>query len=202
MLFGALGGRILDTAWRRGWIDETFARLVTPGLAVLTFVTAHLLDQNGFVAVYVAGLTLAVRAPDFRERLREFGEADGTQFSLFVFLLFGFAMVPAALPYWDLPALGYALLSLTLVRMVPVWISLLGSGLGLAGTLFLGWSGPRGIASVLYLAIVVQRFGMAGHERVFSVIVLTVLLSVLLHGLSAAPLSATYAARVRRTAEG
>jgi sodium/hydrogen antiporter len=191
-LFGWLGGRLIDAAWTRGWIDETFARLVSPGLAILTFTVAHLLDKNGFVAAYVAGLTLAVRSAGLRERLYEFGEADGTQFSLFVFLLFGMVMVPSAWRHWDAAMLAYALVSLTVVRMVPVWLSLQGSGLGVRSVLFVGWSGPRGIASVLYLALVVQQFGSERHVEVFSVIVLTVLLSVLLHGLSAAPLSAAY----------
>jgi len=75
---------------------------------------------------------------------------------------------------------------------VPVWLSLLGSGLDARSVLFVGWSGPRGIASVLYLALVVQRFGTEHHAQVFALIVLTVLLSVVLHGLSAAPLSAAY----------
>jgi NhaP-type Na+/H+ or K+/H+ antiporter len=192
VLFGRLGGRLVDAAWKRGWIDETFARLLGPGLAILTFTAAYFVDANGFVAAYVAGLMLAVRAPELRERLREFGEADGTQFSLFVFLLFGMVMVPMAWPYWDGAMLAYAALSLTAVRMVPVWLSLLGTGLGGKAALFVGWSGPRGIASVLYLAIVVQRFGLERNETVFAVIVLTVLLSVLLHGLTAAPLSAAY----------
>jgi NhaP-type Na+/H+ or K+/H+ antiporter len=191
-LFGWVGGRLIDAAWERGWIDETFARLVSPGLAVLTFTVAHLLDRNGFVAAYLAGLTLAVRSAGLRERLHQFGEADGTQFSLFVFLLFGMVMVPSAWPHWNAAMLAYALVSLTVVRMVPVWLSLLGSGLGVKSVLFVGWSGPRGIASVLYLALVVQQFGTEQHVQVFSVIVLTVLLSVLLHGLSAAPISAAY----------
>ena len=191
-LFGWVGGRLIDAAWRHGWIDETFARLLSPGLAVLTFTGAHLLDKNGFVAAYIAGLTLAVRSPGLRERLHTFGEADGTQFSLFVFLLFGMVMVPSAWRHWDAAMLAYALVSLTVVRMVPVWLSLLGSGLGAKSVLFIGWSGPRGIASVLYLALVMQQFGSEHNVEVFSVIVLTVLLSVFLHGLSAAPLSAAY----------
>ena len=195
VLFGWLGGRLVDGAWRRGWIDETFARLVGPGLAILTFTAAHLTDKNGFVAAYAAGLMLAVRSPELRERLHEFGEADGTQFSLFVFLLFGLVMVPMAWPYWDASMVAYALLSLTLVRMVPVGLSLLGTGLDARSVLFVGWSGPRGIASVLYLALVVQQFGVERHTTVFAVIVLTVLLSVVLHGLSAAPLSAAYGRR-------
>jgi NhaP-type Na+/H+ or K+/H+ antiporter len=190
--FGWAGGRLVDAAWKRGWIDETFARLIGPGLALLTFTAAHFLDKNGFVAAYVAGVTLAVRSRDLRERLSEFGEADGTQFSLFVFLLFGMTMVPLAWPHWDATMLAYALLSLTAVRMLPVWLSLRGTGLDTASALFVGWSGPRGIASVLYLALVVQRFGLENHATVFAVIVLTVLASVLLHGLSAAPLSAAY----------
>ena len=197
VLFGWLGGRLVDGAWRRGWIDETFARLVGPGLAILTFTAAHLTDKNGFVAAYAAGLMLAVRSPKLRERLHEFGEADGTQFSLFVFLLFGLVMVPMAWPYWDASMVAYALLSLTLVRMVPVGLSLLGTGLDARSVLFVGWSGPRGIASVLYLALVVQQFGVERHTTVFAVIVLTVLLSVVLHGLSAAPLSAAYGRRQR-----
>jgi len=194
-LVGRLAGPLLDAAWRRRWIDETYARLLTPGLALLAFVVAHAMDKNGFVAAYFAGLTLAVSTPELRERLSEFGEADGTQFSLFVFLLFGFAFVPAAAPHWDVAAVVYALGSLTLVRMLPVWLCLAGSGLPPATKLFMGWSGPRGIASVLYVAIVVQQFGLAGHERVFAVVVLTVLASVLLHGVTAAPLSALYARR-------
>jgi NhaP-type Na+/H+ or K+/H+ antiporter len=194
-LVGRLAGPLLDAAWRRRWIDETYARLLTPGLALLAFVVAHGMDKNGFVAAYFAGLTLAVSTPELRERLSEFGEADGTQFSLFVFLLFGFAFVPAAAPHWDVAAVVYALGSLTLVRMLPVWLCLAGSGLPAATKLFMGWSGPRGIASVLYVAIVVQQFGLAGHERVFAVVVLTVLASVLLHGVTAAPLSALYARR-------
>ena len=194
-LFGWVGGRLIDAAWKRGWIDETFARLVSPGLAIFTFAVAHMLDRNGFVAAYLAGLALAVSSPELRERVHQFGEADGTQFSLLVFLLFGLVMVPSAWRHWDAAMLAFAMISLTVVRMVPVWLSLLGSGLDVKSVLFVGWSGPRGIASVLYLALVVQRFGTEDHVQVvqvFAVIVLTVLLSVLLHGLSAAPLSAAY----------
>jgi NhaP-type Na+/H+ or K+/H+ antiporter len=191
-LFGAIAGRSLDAAWVRGWVEETYARLLTPGLALLAFVVAHALDKNGFVAAYVAGLALAVKSPRLRERLHAFGEADGTQFSLFVFLLFGFAFLPAAIPHWGAQSLAYALASLTVVRMLPVAVALLGTRLPPATVLFVGWSGPRGIASVLYLALVVDRFGFADHERVFAVVVLTVLLSVLLHGMTAAPLASRF----------
>ncbi len=172
--------------------NETFIRLVAPGLAIFTFSSANLLELNGFVAAYFAGLLLGVRETAFRDRLREFGEADGTQFSLFVFLVFGVMMLPIAAPFWDWRAVVYALASLTLVRMLPSAISLIGAGLDRTTIAFIGWSGPRGIASVLYLSLVIDRFGFQGQERIFSVIVLTVLLSVLLHGATAAPSAALY----------
>lgn len=191
-IIGRFAGRGLDFAWRREWINETFIRLVAPGLAIFTFSSANLLELNGFVAAYFAGLLLGVREPAFRHRLREFGEADGTQFSLFVFLVFGVMMLPIAAPFWDWRAVVYALASLTLVRMLPSAISLIGAGLDRATVAFIGWSGPRGIASVLYLSLVIDRFGFQGQERIFSVIVLTVLLSILLHGATAAPSATLY----------
>jgi hypothetical protein len=92
-----------------------------------------------------AGFT---RAPD---RVRRRG---GAPFSLFVFVLFGFALVPAALPHPDARALLYAVRRLTVVRLLPVWLALTGSA-SAATRLFVGWTGPRGIASVLYLALLV-----------------------------------------------
>jgi sodium/hydrogen antiporter len=173
-------------------MDETFARLVSPGLAILAFSSANLMNLNGFVAAYLAGLTLGVREDAFRERLHAFGEANGVQFSLFVFLLFGLSFIPAAIPHWNGTILLYALLSLTLVRLLPVALSLVGTGLDRVTIAFIGWSGPRGIASVLYLALVIDRFGLGGHETLFATIVLTVLLSIFLHGMSAAPLARAY----------
>lgn len=199
---GRVGGKALDAAWRRGWMNETFIRLVAPGLAVLTFSSANLLNLNGFVAAYFAGLLLGARDDAFRAKLREFGEADGAQFSLFVFLLFGLMMLPIAAPLWDGRAVLYALASLTLVRMLPTAISLIGTRLDAMTVAFIGWSGPRGIASVLYLSLVIDRFGFVGQEQVFAVVVLTVLLSILLHGATAAPSAALYHRREGRQGGG
>lgn len=189
-IIGRVGGRSLDAAWQQGWMNETFIRLVAPGLAVFTFSSANLLSLNGFVAAYFAGLMLGARDDQFRAQLREFGEADGAQFSLFVFLIFGLMMLPIAAPLWDWRTLLYALASLSVVRMLPTAISLLGSRLDAATVAFVGWSGPRGIASVLYLSLVIDHFGFQGQERIFAVIVLTVLLSIVLHGATAAPSAA------------
>jgi NhaP-type Na+/H+ or K+/H+ antiporter len=190
-----IGGRLVEAAWRRGWMEHTYARLASSGLALLAFSGANLADGNGFVAAYLGGLVLAVRDEGLRERMRAFAEADGTQFMLLVFLLFGLAIVPAAAPHWTLAHLAYAVLSLTVVRMVPVALSLLGSGLDRTSMAFIGWFGPRGIASVLYLTLVLDRLGAAGQEEMVAVVSLTVLLSILAHGVSATPLATAYGRR-------
>jgi len=101
-------------------------------------------------------------------------------------------MVPSAVEHWDGRAWLYAILSLTVIRMLPVAISLLGKGIDFGTLCFVGWFGPRGIASVLYLLLVVNELGVQGYEQILSIIVLTVLLSVFLHGVSAVPLSNRY----------
>ncbi len=182
----------MDEASSRGWMQPTFQRLVAGSLAVIAFAGAEFFHGNGFIAAYCAGLFLGTQTHAVRERIQEFGEAEGQQLSLFVFLIFGMAMVPAMVNYWDIEALCYAILSLTAIRMLPVILCLQGAGLDGPGKWFIGWFGPRGIASVLYSLMAVDKLGITGYERGFAVITLTVLLSIFLHGLSAVPLTACY----------
>jgi NhaP-type Na+/H+ or K+/H+ antiporter len=193
-LVGWLGGRLVDQASKSGWMNPTFQRLAAWSLAVLSFALAEIFHGNGFIAAFFGGLMLGTHTPIVRERIQEFGEAEGQQLALFVFLIFGLAAVPAAAKYWDWLAWLYAILSLTVIRMVPVAVCLKGTQLDWRSVGLIGWFGPRGIASVLYLLIVLNELGFAGHERIMSVIVLTVLLSVFLHGMTAVPLSRLYAA--------
>jgi len=193
-LVGWLGGRLVDKASKVGWMNPTFQRLTAWSLAVLAFAMAEIFHGNGFIAAFFGGLMLGAHTPIVRERIQEFGEAEGQQLALFVFLIFGLVAVPAVASYWDAQAWLYAILSLTVIRMLPVAVCLMGTRLGWRSIGLIGWFGPRGIASVLYLLMVVNELGLAGYERILSVIVLTVLLSVFLHGISAVPLSRLYAA--------
>jgi len=135
---------------------------------------------------------LGARTHEVRERIQEFAEAEGQQKALYIFLLLGLVLVPAVLPHWDTRAWLYALLSLTVIRMLPVAVSLIGTRFDWQTVSFIGWFGPRGIASILYLLIVIGKLGTKGLEYMISVVVLTVLLSVFLHGISAIPLSQLY----------
>jgi sodium/hydrogen antiporter len=189
---GWLGGYLVDKASQREWMNSTFQRLTSICLAILAFALAEMVHGNGFIAAYFAGLLLGTTTPEIRERIHEFGEAESQALQLSIFLLLGMILVPFSYPYWDWHAWVYAILSLSVIRMIPVAISLLGTKLSWGTIGFIGWFGPRGIASILYLLLVVIELGTKGLDRMISVIVLTVILSIFLHGISANPLSKLY----------
>ena len=191
---GYVGGKLIEQMSSRGWMEETFQRLSVLPLAILAYAFAESVGGNGFISAFAAGIGLRIGATSvqIRHRMQEFGETEGTQLILVVFLIFGLALVPALVPYWGWRELFYALASLTVLRMVPVAISMIGGKLDWKTVAFIGWFGPRGIASVLYLLMALSAIGFAGHERIMSVIVLTVAISVYAHGISAVPLSKRY----------
>ncbi len=191
-LVGWAGGRLIEKVSARGWMSPVFQRMSSISLAVLAFALAELVHGNGFIAAFVGGVMLGVRTEAIRERIQEFSEAEGQQLSLFIFLILGMVGVPIFYQYWDVAAVVYALLSLTLIRMLPIALSLIGSGVDWTTRWFIGWFGPRGIASVLYLLMVIGELSINGLEYALSVIGLVILLSVLLHGISAVPLVKRY----------
>jgi NhaP-type Na+/H+ or K+/H+ antiporter len=191
---GWIGGKLMQKTAEKGWTEETFQRLSALPMAIMAFAFAESVEGNGFIAAFVAGLglTTALTSKEVRHQVQEFGETEGMQLILVVFMIFGLAMVPAAVPHWGARELLYALASLTVLRMVPVAISLAGAKLDWQTITFVGWFGPRGIASVLYLLMAVAALGIEGYEQVMSVIVLTIAISVYAHGISATPLSERY----------
>jgi sodium/hydrogen antiporter len=188
-LMGWLGGKLVELSSKRGWMNHTFQQLASIALAILSYSLAEMVHGNGFMAAYFAGMLLGTQSVAIRERIRHFGEAESQAMVLFIFLLFGMILVPISFPWWDWRALVYALLSLTVIRIIPVVISLRGTELTKQTKWFIGWFGPRGIASVLYLLMMVLKLGTEGYERIISVISLTVLLSIFLHGITAVPLA-------------
>lgn len=196
LIVGLAGGWLIQKMSERGWMEATFQRLSALPLAILAFAFAEMVGGNGFISAFVAGLglTIAITSDPVRHQIQEFGETEGTQLILVVFLIFGLVMIPIASDYWGWQELAYALASLTVIRMLPVAISMIGTGFDWRTVAFIGWFGPRGIASVLYLLMAVAAIGFVGYERIMSVIVLTVTISVYAHGISALPLSRRYGA--------
>ena len=189
---GFVGGRVVAWGTQSGWINSAFQRIAGLGLALLAFGAAESVGGNGFIAAFVAGLTLGNTARGVCECLYEFGEAEGQLLTLLVFFAFGAAMLPAVLPHATGGAILYALLSLTVVRMVPVALSLLGTGLRPASMAFLGWFGPRGLASILFALLVVEEDRLESGPFLLAVVAVTVLGSTLLHGFTAYPIARRY----------
>ena len=196
-MVGIIGGKLIDWASKKDWMNSTFQRLSSLSIALMAFSLAEMVHGNGFIAAYFAGLLLGTTTVEIRKKIHDFGEAESQALVLIIFLLLGMIMVPFSYPYWNIQTWIYALLSLTVIRMIPVTISLIGTKLPWASVGFIGWFGPRGIASVLYLLLVIINLGIKGYEQMISVIVLTVILSIVLHGISAVPFSKMLGKSVR-----
>ncbi|NQV24680.1 MAG: cation:proton antiporter, partial [Rhodopirellula sp.] len=194
LLVGWAGARLLDWGVSEGWINEPFERLSSLALAFLAFAGAELVGGNGFIAAFVAGLTLGNVARNVCETLYEFGETEGQLLTLGVFMLFGAVIVPEVIEHATPAAAFYALCSLTLVRALPVAIALAGTHVSPAAVLFVGWFGPRGLASILFVLVVVEEGRLAAGDLLESVVMLTVLSSALLHGATAYPFAKRFGA--------
>lgn len=156
------------------------------GLAGLAYLGAELTGGNGFLAAFAAGLAFGWRLPtETVEKASNFAMTEGSILTNLTFLLFGMAMLPQALQAPALPALLYAALSLTVIRIVPVFVAMLGTGTDTRAKLFVGWFGPRGLASVLYLILVVDQSGFDVAQAITNIAVFAILLSVILHGATA-----------------
>jgi sodium/hydrogen antiporter len=194
-VLGALGGMLLRSAGRRGWGSEEFAGPSVLALALLAYLCTTLVGANGFVAGFAAGSAFGAFAGRGEEREVYYVEQTCGLASMICWLLFGAIGVPTIAESWNWRILLYALLSLTLIRMLPVALSLLGARLDWATVLFIGWFGPRGLASIVFALLALEDLhGVPGPiDEVVATIGLTVLLSVLLHGLTALPLAGRYA---------
>ncbi len=188
---GLAGGGALRWARRRGWAADDFVGIAVLALALVAYAAALALHGNGFIAAFCAGLAFGAAAGPRAPAELVFLEQAGSLVSLLVWFAFGALAIPIVLDQADLVIVAYAILSLTLVRMVPVALACLGAGLDRKTVLFVGWFGPRGLASLVFALLALEELGSAA-DVVVAVIGVTVLMSVLAHGLSAGPLAARY----------
>jgi NhaP-type Na+/H+ or K+/H+ antiporter len=199
---GYFGGKVVQRASASGWMNHSFQQLAGLALALLAFAGADALGGNGFIATFVAGLTLGNSSRSVCGCLHEFMEVEGQLLILMTFSLFGAVLVGPSIQYWNGEVALYALLSLTVVRMLPVALGLAGAGLRPTSLVFLGWFGPRGLASILFGLLILESSAIPHREEIFAAVILTVLMSVLLHGASAAPLARRYGLHIEAQKEG
>jgi len=204
ILVGVVGGWLLGRERRVGWASESFVPIAIFGLAALSFVAAHELGVNGFVAAFAGGLAYGAvsrEAPERAERSMAFVALGGELLSLLLWFLFG-AFLIHVLDAAPTGIVLYAVLSLTVVRMVPVALACLGSKLHRSTVAFVGWFGPRGLASVVFGLLAFDELGHHGEGEVaLGAIAATVLASVVLHGLTAGPLVTRYSRRAEALAD-
>lgn len=198
VLVGLLGGAALRSSERRGWSSEASRAFAAFGLAALSYLGSVALHGNGFVAAFVGGLVFGAVAREHAEHAARFAEESGSLLSLLVWFAFGAVVAPVLLASGlEWRPLLYAVLSLTAFRMLPVGVALLGTGNHVSTAAFMGWFGPRGLASVIFLLDALTELEAAGIDTQLLAATAgwTIVLSVLLHGASAGPVAAWYARR-------
>jgi NhaP-type Na+/H+ or K+/H+ antiporter len=164
---------------------------------VLALLVSVPLGASMFIAAFVAGLAVQVRFAEAAQHSVEFTEEWGQVLNLSVFFLFG-VLVIRAWPLFEWTHLAYAILSLTVVRMVPVALALAGTGLSRVTVLFMGWFGPRGLASIVLGLVYLEQHAEHAEDAIRLTVMVTVFLSIVAHGLSALPGMARYARHVER----
>ena len=199
---GGAGGLLVNAARRRGWAAEGFAGSAVLGLAVCAYASALALHGNGFVAAFVGGLAFGTASGRRGEPLVPFVEETGALVSLLVWLAFGAVAIVPAVESLTWQVVLYAVLSLTVIRMVPVAVALAGARLGRATVALVGWLGPRGLASVVFALLALEELGRPAAGHAVAVITITVVLSVVVHGATADPLATRYARLLARSADG
>jgi NhaP-type Na+/H+ or K+/H+ antiporter len=196
VLVGLGGGWIVERATRTGWMGGTFTQLAVLALPVLAWAAAGAVEGNGFIAAFVAGLVTGRIYEDCGEQVANFTDDQGKLLELSVFLILGVVAAPMLGDVsWEVVL--YALLSLTLIRGVPVALALAGTGLRRVSVLFIAWFGPRGLASIILAYVVLEEeTELAGLDTIVLTMTVTVLLSVAAHGVTAAPLTARLGRRL------
>lgn len=206
--FGTLGGLaagaaaalVLRMAGRRGWVKRLWRPIVPVASTGIAYGLATMLGGSGLIAAFVSGLAFGTVYGRAAEDAEEVEEVVGVALNALTFAVFGAVVVPLAFDSLGAGPILFAVGALTIGRMLPVAVALLGSGAPLPTVLFAGWFGPRGLASIVFAVLILQADVGGGVELVLDTIVWTVLLSVVLHGITAPPLTAVFVDWYRRQA--
>jgi NhaP-type Na+/H+ or K+/H+ antiporter len=184
----AIGAWALRWCRNQGWVTEIWKQVTVVALAIACFSVAQSLHGSGYIAAFTGGLLFGFKAKEATHKLVLAAEGTGETLALMTWMLFGATVIGQSVQHFTWEMLVYALLSLTVIRMLPIFLSLSGTGESTASKLFLGWFGPRGLASIVF-AIIVLNKGVPGGKFVAMIVVLTVFFSLVAHGVSANPLA-------------
>ena len=187
VVLGAAAGWLIRYAIQKQWTDAEWTKFSTLAIALLSYAGAEAVHGNGFIAAWVAGFVFGHVVRAEAPHVEEFGERLGKVLTVVSFFVFGATMLAPAFSIVTWQMVLYGLLSLALLRPLPVAIGMVGTKLPWQSVAFLGWFGPRGIASIIIVAIVIKEAGLPGDDIIVTITTVTVALSVYLHGLTAVP---------------
>jgi NhaP-type Na+/H+ or K+/H+ antiporter len=190
----SIGTRLIKLCWNRGWITEIWMQVTVVGLAIACFSVAQSLHGSGYIAAFVGGIVFGYNAKEATHKLVFAAEGIGETLALVTWMLFGAMVIGKTYEFFTWQVVAYALLSLTVVRMLPVYLSLSGTLEDARSRFFLGWFGPRGLASLVF-AIIVLNAKLPGSKLIALVVICTVFFSLIAHGISANPLAKKMAGR-------
>jgi NhaP-type Na+/H+ or K+/H+ antiporter len=196
-----LGTSLLKIADKRHWMTADWRQLPVVAIAIVCFSVAQICGGSGFIAAFTGGLLSGWMEGRHKNSLLLSAEAAGDILSLITWVIFGAGVIGQSIGAFRWQDLMYAVLSLTVIRMVPVFIALSDTGLRTDEKLFMGWFGPRGLASIVFTVIVINEH-LPGGESITMTVICTVILSVIAHGVSANPLVTRLADRLERTRTG
>ena len=196
-----LGTRLITYCMYRRWITETWRQLPVVALAAVCYTVAQSIGGSGFIATFVGGLFFGGITKHRKHELLLAAEGSGDVLALITWVIFGAAVTGHYVRHITWEAILYAALSLTVIRMLPVYLCLSGLGLRFDQKLFIGWFGPRGMASIVF-AVIVTNHNLPGENLIIITVATTILLSILAHGASASPLVELLARRLKRDRAG
>jgi NhaP-type Na+/H+ or K+/H+ antiporter len=182
---GAGAALAIQFAIGKSWIAGPWVRISLVAMAFLTFLVADNMGGSGFIAAYVGGNTFGRIIEPVEPTSGTFGEDLGTILTMVSFLIFGVYILGPNLDFFTGRNLVYGILSLTVIRMIPVAIAMVGTELRPPTEVYIGWFGPRGLASIIFAGVLVEETSLAESELIVAVVVVTVTLSVVLHGMTA-----------------
>ena len=188
---GVAGGALLRLANRRDWLQGHWRQVLTLGVALAAYSAAVVLGGSGFIAAFVGGMAFGRASGEHGLRVTFFTEETGSLLAAVTWIGFGALALGWALPHITWHVVLYAVLSLTIVRMVPVAIAMAGRGARLQTVAFMGWFGPRGLASIVFGLLALER-GVPEAHTLLTTVTVTVFLSVFLHGFTSVPFVAAY----------
>jgi NhaP-type Na+/H+ or K+/H+ antiporter len=193
LVVGVGSGWLMVKASKAGWIGSAWSNLAVISVAVIAFVVANPNGGSGFIATFVAGLAFGALTRG-KIKTPELLAADvGLGLVQVSFLMFGALILLPSLGNITWQVIAMVVIALTVARMIPVAISMIGTGLTLPSVLYMGWFGPRGLATVVYGALVVTESQLPGIETITTVAMVTVGVSVFAHGMTAYAGSQKYA---------